>query len=961
MSSLFGYETKEILENDKLLLSKNSKDFYVYRLKKDLNNLYISALAYRLCSIEDENIIKCEFYEDKNYYYFITDVYQEFELLTNTSLCFADSYNQKCLLNIKNLIKLLDSFIKLEKLELNDCLADKLYIKDNKLYLDFLCNKLLNNNIYQNNLEVFKSIAKNYFSINLDMFNDFDELKEELLKYIKEPSSLFEINFSIDVISGYVDFMQKQDKYLLHHQAKENLEKYINNHKPYFLLDYDKQSREEIKIALGDFVFCCSTKNDNYLYCFHIMFDNNARLDEIYKKGLYKENISFVISEDEYFSGLKVNKLNNLYEELRHFKTSSKISSSVKSVKMEEDLLRAENEFIQSKKLSQIGIIDSFKDNQICFLIEDFKKHFKQNHRVIIKQAKTTLNDVEVQGVVEKFVSSKGLLYVNLNDEYSGIKLKQYDKYKDFIKYNISYDYQAEESVYKKKERALFELKNSNVYINNLANKLCDPNESFTQNTVVNLERFFNNDLDENQQLAVKKALSLQDGSEILLIQGPPGTGKTTTIVEIIRQFLKIHPNYKMLISSQSNQAVDNVLEKIVKREKKVLRIGNDLSKMSEIARKFTPDKLINTLVSKNLKQLNKNQIQEYEDFQANFKETLQSITSKSAKDSATEMFFIKNVKLIFGTLIGISSWNNFREIVFDLVIVDEAGRATLSELLVPCIKAKRIIFVGDHKQLAPIIDDEIANNLEEYSKAEVVTSLFEQIYESNTKFPNLKHRLTYNYRAHESICNLYSNVFYEGELKTKEELNELKQHNIPFYDKNAIWLNTSRLANKTDEQKGTGKINRCNAKVINKELQKMLEHCKINALSIGIITPYKDQKHLLDSALSKIVKQYKDEKLEIDIGTVDSFQGSDRDIIIYDCVRSGAGNKAKIDFIADEKRLNVSLSRSKKLLLIVGDIEFLYKSSTNKGINPFKEIIEYMQNNQDCYEIKTLGDSDEN
>jgi len=78
----------------------------------------------------------------------------------------------------------------------------------------------------------------------------------------------------------------------------------------------------------------------------------------------------------------------------------------------------------------------------------------------------------------------------------------------------------------------------------------------------------------------------------------------------------------------------------------------------------------------------------------------------------------------------------------------------------------------------------------------------------------------------------------------------------------------------------------------------------------IGIITPYKAQMELLRSRLA-IKKNYADCK--IDIGTVDSFQGSDRDIIIYDCVRSGKlKQKAKIDFIAEEKRLNVSLSRAK-------------------------------------------------
>lgn len=984
MKEIYGYTIKENLGNNKLLVSKNSSDFFAYILEKNENNSHIGNIAYELCNIERESLIKCEFYEDKKNYYFITDCYDIVKarelaetketngFFINFDYVFNGTYN---LLVIKNLIKLLDCFIELEKLGLSNFICDKLYMKDKKLYLDFLCSKFLNNDIYETNLEVFKKISEKYFSINTDIYQDFYEIKEYLLKQNQDKPKKYEINFSSNVMQSYKDFLSKKDEFapecnanvrrpelVIVSKNKKNaftpegrLQRYMNTYKPYFLLGIDRQGREELKIVLGEYVFCCSTRNDNYLYCFNIMFDNQAVLDEVYKKGLYKLDVEFIVTIDMNHIYFGTNSLDDLYDELKNHCSDFTMNSSVKSIKIEEDLLKAENEFIQSKKLTQIGTIDSILKNQVCFLIDDFDKHFKQNHKVIIKKLDNSKNDDETKGVVEKFASSKGLLNINLEDEYQGINLKQFNKNKELIKYSINYDYQAEEIVFKKKERALDELKKSNVYINNLSNKLCDPNISFKQNEIIQIDRFFNKDLDENQQLAVKKALSLQDGSEILLIQGPPGTGKTTTIVEILKQYLKLHPNYKMLITSQSNQAVDNVLEKICKDEPKILRIGNDESKMSEIARSFTPNKVINALVNKNLKDLKENKLEGYENYQANFEQILQTITSKSAQNTETEKFFIKNIKLIFGTLIGISSWSNFREIVFDLVIVDEAGRATLSELLVPCIKARKIIFVGDHKQLAPIIDDDVASNLDEYSKEEVITSLFEQLYEGNTNFPNLKHRLTYNYRAHKSICNLYSNVFYDGELKTKEELNKLKQHNIPFYKTNAIWLNTSRLKDRADEQKGTGKINRCNAKVILKELEDLLEHCKKNNLSIGIITPYKDQKHHLDNSLKDIVKAYKDEKLEIDIGTVDSFQGSDRDIIIYDCVRSGGGKKSKIDFIADEKRLNVSLSRSKKLLLIVGDIEFLHKSSTNKGINPFKEIIEYMDENN--YEIRTLGE----
>ncbi|MBZ7995422.1 AAA family ATPase [Campylobacter canadensis] len=685
-------------------------------------------------------------------------------------------------------------------------------------------------------------------------------------------------------------------------------------------------------------------------------------LDKIYKNGLFKDNIEFLLEVNNKNNNFDCKSIDELLKEIKQHSSSddNAILYSEKSIKMEEDLLKAENDYIQSKKLSQIGTISNTKNNQLCFVIENANRHFKQNHKVIIKKLNYTQDDDELKGVVDKFVSTKSLLYVNIEDEYSKINLKQYDKNEILIKYSINYDYQAEEIVFKKKERALDELKKSNVYINNLASKLCEPNLNFTENNLIKIDEFFNKNLDENQQLAVKKALSLQDGSEILLIQGPPGTGKTTTIVEIIKQYLKLHPSYKMLITSQSNQAVDNVLEKICEEEQKILRIGNDESKMSEIARKYTPNKIINTIVSKNIKDLQENEIQEFKKNQDEFKEILQSITSKSVKNTDVEMFFIKNIKIIFGTLIGISSWNNFREIVFDLVIVDEAGRATLSELLVPCIKAKKIIFVGDHKQLAPIIDDDIANNLESYSKKEVITSLFEQLFNSNTKFNNLKHMLTYNYRAHKSICNIYSNVFYEGDLKTKDEINELKQHNIDCYIANLVWLNTGNLKDRADEQKGTGKINRCNAKIIKQELNTLQNYCKNNNLSIGIITPYKDQKYYLDNYLKDIVQKYKQDDIQIDIGTVDSFQGSDRDIIFYDCVRAGGGKKSKIDFIADEKRLNVSLSRAKKLLLIVGDIDFLYKSCTNNGFNPFKEIIEYIYKNKSEYEVRNLGEINE-
>lgn len=543
----------------------------------------------------------------------------------------------------------------------------------------------------------------------------------------------------------------------------------------------------------------------------------------------------------------------------------------------------------------------------------------------------------------------------------------------------MSYDYQVEEIIWNKRNRALEELQNGNTQIPNFLRKINRPQE-FIKNDLIDVEKFFNDELDANQKEAVVKSLSLNNGCEVLVLQGPPGTGKTTTITEIVTQILKTRPNEKVLIASQSNQAVDNVLEKICKIEDKILRIGNDPKKMSKIVQNYTPDKVLNKIIKENIQRIdnhhvsNKNsEIQkQMQNLQKDFRERLQHITSKMGnsgvsteknKEADLATLFTRNIRLIFGTLLGISSWKNFREMYFDTIIVDEAGRATLSELLVPCIKAKKLILVGDHKQLAPVIDDDVLEKIDD--KNEAKTSFFQRLFErvesveqeelakgiENPGRKSLIHTLEYNYRAERKICDLYSNAFYDGKLKTTDELNAKKQHSFSF-DSSVVWYDTGKLQDKEDQQKGTGKINNCNVRIIERVLKQLRNEMNKNNINydIGIITPYKAQMELLRSKLA-IKKNF--DGYKIDIGTVDSFQGSDRDIIIYDCVRSGkVKQKAKIDFIAEEKRLNVSLSRAKLLLIIVGDMDFLYQAQVSDKNNPFKSIIEYIAQNKSSYTI---------
>lgn len=847
---------------------------------------------------------------------------------------------------------------------------------------------------------------------------DFGKKLREIYRNIKQTFN-FEINLSDKVKTNY-----KERNRVSIYEVTKHITDRIKGRKSHWTFGKDKEGKEEIKIACGDLIFCCSTQDSFYLFCFSIL-DNPRLLEGVRENGIPRDD-SFIITFNNNHCN-DCDNVQNIKDELKEDFKWQELQNKHKeidrqAIKSEEDLLEAERKWLVSKKHTQKAKMLEVKrgDNTLVFEIvnkeqdnlesqdsknlQDLQNQEGINDTKVLQENKTQNifkpkdkviieengKKDPIKGVVQSYDCTTQKLAIKLPKEYDSVDINNNQR---TTIYSISHDYQIEEILWNKKKRALEELKKGNTPIPDLLRKINNPKE-LEANELVEIKSFIDSSLDKNQQEAVQKALSLDNESEILLIQGPPGTGKTTTITEIVRQLMKRHRHYKILVSSQSNQAVDNVLEKIAKEEDKILRIGNDEKKMSEEAKKFVPQKVLDKIIKDTRERIKNNPIkhqnesiqEELKNLQDEFDKKLQTLSAKIGADKGkshdyeTENLFLKNIRLFFGTLLGISSWKDFREIVFDVAIIDEAGRATLSELLVPCIKARKIILVGDHQQLAPVVDDEVVEHLpRDVKKQEVATSLFERLYERMENaikdkvehLKNFRHRLAFNYRAHSSICELYSQSFYEGELQTKEGQDKLKQHHLTCFSKNAIWLDTSKRSDKEDKQQDTGKINHCNAKIVEGTLKILKE--KINPdfiQDIGIITPYKAQADLLKNKLKSIRNNFKDSNIELDIGTVDSFQGSDRDIIIYDCVRSSKGKNSKqsqkqrkggkIDFIADEKRLNVSLSRAKKLLLIVGDMEFLYQASVTEGENPFVKIIEYMQEHKQSYEIIDVAKSKE-
>lgn len=921
-----------------------------------------------------------------------------------------------CMLNI-----LLDNF--------EDCNALKSYKKPQDLEAIF--NEVLNDYECEGVEKDILLLVKKCCAINPESRISLHDLRAEILDIYDEevPRNIYDIKCENNVtLSKYAENndLDPSDFSEIREHIQERIDGYTAFIRQIEVENNDGENESKLEIAINDLIFICQAKNDDYkqgnryLWVYQVRENELTRIEKIIQNGLELKH-KFIFTTKGYSArGSKASNISKLLNELDYrFKTNKleveQKRIDTKAILSEESLLEAEEKDINSKKKTHFAKLLEIKKgaNAITFALtkkekddnsdkkenkeesntQESNRLFKPNEDVVIKEIQDKDNDKNKEeytfkGKVVSYAGDKKEITIKLIEKNSTLFDVKIEKELKTKRWQVEYDYQVREILWSKRNTALEQLKKGNTQIPNLLRKINEPKE-LKANVLIELDANYNQNLDTNQKEAVRKALSLETDCEILLVQGPPGTGKTTTITEIIKQYQNRHKHYKILITSQSNQAVDNVLEKICVSESnkdgedKIFRIGNDKSKMSEVATQYTPEIVLDKILQSNRDRLSQNIIRDsnpnieskLQELQKRFLIALEKLSSNigtSDSQRNKEMFnlFTKDVRLFFGTLLGISSWTNFRDVAFDLAIVDEAGRATLSELLVPCIKAKKIILVGDHKQLAPVVDDDVVEKLSgdsnrggsefKANKKDVTTSLFERLFErieSNLNrcehLDNVRHTLTYNYRAHKSICDLYSNAFYKGALQTKPEISAKKAHNLKVFKSNAIWLDTSKKHNRQDEQRGTGKINRCNAHIIYHTLNGLKDEViKVGTISdMGIITPYKAQAQELQAKLKDIIKKYDQDGIKIDIGTVDSFQGSDRDIIIYDCVRSSAMKNtkkaqknrqgSKIDFIADEKRLNVSLSRSKKLLIIVGDKEYLRTASVSEGKNPFSLIIE--------------------
>lgn len=558
-------------------------------------------------------------------------------------------------------------------------------------------------------------------------------------------------------------------------------------------------------------------------------------------------------------------------------------------------------------------------------------------------------------------------------------------------------DYRRKISQYKRQERALDEFRrdetNNNNSLKGIFVGLELPSTFPTSSSI----KYFDSKLDDAQQRAVCKVM---DAMDIGLIQGPPGTGKTNVIVEVIRQILhfnKLNPIVakKVLIVSQSHAAVDKIIEDLDPyfKDTNVIRIGYD-EKFSELAKekyslenrkKWWVEKIIINSKSQLLQALDKMKIQQ--DHFNLFADALENIkiVNNSEQDiidyqtiidsfyesynieesnlvlqqkvicynwikqlSEThdiEEYFIKNASIVFGTCSGFASNPFINNTTFDYVIVDEAAKATLPEIMISLVKANKVVLVGDQMQLPPVFDQGAIGRAEKRIDISTLKNGgFAKVFDILPD--SCRETLSTQYRMHPCIGDMISAVFYKNKIQNGISVNE-RTLNLPSFSNNAmLWISTSNCSKeKRSEERiitANGNVSYSNpleVKILQEYIKVLDDEIGDKKYSVGIITPYRAQLDLIQ----KRIKMLNIKNISVEANTVDAFQGSQKDIILYSTVRSS--DAPQIGFLKEHSRLNVSFSRAKSLLIIVGDLDFLNNGKIDE--NKFPEIIRHILSNQ--------------
>ena len=436
--------------------------------------------------------------------------------------------------------------------------------------------------------------------------------------------------------------------------------------------------------------------------------------------------------------------------------------------------------------------------------------------------------------------------------------------------------------------------------------------------------------LNASQEKAVNQVLCAK---EVAVVHGPPGTGKTTTLVEAVYETL--HRENQVMVSAQSNTAVDWIAEKLVDRGIPVLRIGNP-TRVNDKMLAFTYERRfeahsdypelwqIRKTIREMTGRLRKSGREDRERLHDQLTKLRVRATGLEIRID-TELF--TEARVIACTLVGAASRVLERK-RFSSLFIDEAAQAIEAACWIAISRADRVILAGDHCQLPPTI------KCIEAARGGLGRTLLEKVVLHKPETMSL---LKIQYRMHEDIMRFPSRWFYHDEL---EAAPEVKYRGVLDFDTPASWIDTSELdLQEKAVAEGTGRLNTGEAELLVRELKNYMERIGIRRIleehiDFGVISPYRAQVHYLRHLLKK-EPFFRPCRRLITVHTVDGFQGQERDVIMISLVR--ANEKGQIGFLRDLRRMNVAITRARMKLLILGEAVTLTR-------HPFyRELYEYI------------------
>jgi ATP-dependent RNA/DNA helicase IGHMBP2 len=428
-------------------------------------------------------------------------------------------------------------------------------------------------------------------------------------------------------------------------------------------------------------------------------------------------------------------------------------------------------------------------------------------------------------------------------------------------------------------------------------------------------------ELDERQRAAVDAALRSGD---IALIHGPPGTGKTRTLVEVVRQ--RVARGERVICAAPSNTAVDNLGVRLAEVGIRTVRLGHP-ARISPALARLTLDAQVDADGATRLarewrdraRALRKSAVGRYGAEAKALWTEARALDRDAAREVANaERAILARAEVVLATCVGCDH-PLLGDTIFDCAVIDEATQAADPMLLIALARAKVAVLAGDPNQLGPVVAGGPV------AEATLGSTAFERLCRDAAVMLEQQHRM------HVEIMTFPSRSMYDGRLVASpavaaHTLDDLGVVTDPLRPR-SLWLVDTAgkdwIEQRTDFEPGSSlnnapafqfdpsTFNTGNAERVAAEARRLLSR-GLPPTEIAIIAAYSAQARRLRELLRA------ERALGLEIGTVDGFQGREKEAVIVDLVRSN--DHGEIGFLANTRRMNVALTRARRTLIVVAD-----------------------------------------